>query len=185
MANDKNSASVQGTATAKKGQIRNSNGVVVATHALPIERATIKVVMQRRFESIGKGDDRRENTNGLTIIDANDLNGMPFATLFVNMKVSEHRAVRLLQLDDATTVVYDRESEVSAPITDIQYVDYDKNDGYEYFDGENWQPLRGIQLLQAIEHIDNRKPFERFEDAFGVPFDGAIEWHLKAIQQFM
>ena len=185
MGNTKNGVSVQGTANAKKGQIRNSNGVIMATHLLPIEKATIRITMQRRFESIGKGDDRKENANGLTIIDANDLNGMPFATLFVNMKVSEHRAVRMLQLDNATTVIYDKESEVNAPIADIQFVDYDKNSGFEYFDGENWQPLRGIQLLQAIEHIDNRKPYERFADAFGVAFDGSIEWHLKAIQQFM
>ena len=185
MGKDNNSVSAQGAASAKKGQIRNSAGVVVATHLLPIEKATIRVTMQRRFESIGKGDDRKENINGLTIIDANDLNGMPFATLFVNMKVSEHRAVRMLQLDNATTVIYDKESEVNAPIADIQFVDYDKNSGFEYFDGENWQPLRGIQLLQAIEHIDNRKPYERFADAFGVAFDGSIEWHLKAIQQFM
>lgn len=185
MGNTKNGANVQGAESARKGQIRNSEGVILATHLLPIEKATIRVTMQRRFESIGKGDDRKENTNGLTIIDANDLDGMPFATLFVNMKVSEHRAVRMLQLDNATTVIYDKESEVNAPIADIQFVDYDKNSGYEYFDGENWQPLRGIQLLQAIEHIDNRKPYQRFEDAFGVAFDGSIEWHLKAIQQFM
>ena len=185
MGNNKTSGNAQGAETAKKGQIRNSNGVVMATHLLPIEKATIRVTMQRRFESIGKGDERKDNTNGLTIIDANDLNGMPFATLFVNMKVSEHRAVRMLQLDNATTVIYDKESEVNAPIADIQFVDYDKNSGFEYFDGENWQPLRGIQLLQAIEHIDNRKPYECFADAFGVAFDGSIEWHLKAIQQFM
>lgn len=181
MGKNENGASVQGTASAKKGQIRNAESVILATHLLPTEKATIRVVMQRRLEKIN-GED---NANGLTVIDANDLNGNPFATLFVNMKVSEHRAVRLLQLGEAGSVVYDHESAISAPVVDVVFVDYDKNQGFEYFDGENWQPLKGIQLLQAIEHIDNRKPFEKFADAFGVPFDGAIEWHRAEIKQFM
>lgn len=165
----------------RKGQICNANGDFVNENELPKTRQTIRVIALKRYEMI-KG---HENKNGLTVVTATDTNGNILPTIFVSAALAEHRAISLLCLGSAefrefTTL------ENPAKWLSISAIDYDKLTGFEYWNGNEWVALNGLNIQFAEEVEPNEESAaDIFKRKFGIEFDITNEHHCRMIEKFL
>lgn len=180
MGNNTNGTTSQGEAI-RRGTIRDINGNVVNESQLPKIRKVIRVIALKRYVTI-KG---HNNDNGLTIVTATDANLQPLDAIFVSAKLAEHRAISALCLGSADFVEFNTLDNPAKWLA-VSAIDYDNLEGYEYYDGTNWQPLKGlnIQFAEEVEPEDDSAA-TKFEKAFGIKFDITNEAHQKMIERFL
>lgn len=166
----------------KQYQIRTKNGELIDEKQLPKVRKIVRVVSLKRYT------EAQSTKSHLTIVTATDANSVPLnAPIFINTKLAEHRAIDLLCLGGAELRKYNS-AENPPKLVAIYCIDYDSPElqGCEYWTGEEWRPLGGLNV-QFVEELTNDSftASENFERQFGVKFDISNPDHREMIQKFL